>query len=95
MISYFEIDEKGKVTYGCTTPREGTIGIDVTKDIFFNIHKYIYKNGEFILDENYVEPPRPKTEMELLKEENEELKRRQETTQEALDYILMNVGGGV
>lgn len=95
MIAYFEINEKGKVTYGCTTPREGLIELDIKEDVFFQIHKYIYRDGEFIIDENYVEPPRPKTEMEILQEENEELKRRQQATQEALDYILMSVGGGV
>lgn len=95
MLVYIKIDDKGKVIEGNSNFLEGSIELDVGKDILLNINKYIYKNGELILDENYVEPPRPKTQLQILQEENEELKRRQQATQEALDYILMSVGGGV
>ena len=90
MIAYFEIDEKGKVLYGCTTAREGTVKMDVTEDLFFNIRKYVYKNGKFIIDENYVEPIRPKTKLQILEEENEKLKTRVEIMQGALDALIMN-----
>lgn len=42
-----------------------------------------------------IEPIMPKTQLQILQEENEELKRRQQATQEAVDYILMSMEGGI
>lgn len=46
---------------------------------------------EYTPDSNLIQ----KTPLQILQEENEELKKRQQVTQEALDYILMSAGGGV
>ena len=46
-------DEKINGTGQCKQLTEGVLNIEVTEEIYNNIEKYIYKDGEIVINENY------------------------------------------
>ena len=71
-ITNNEINGKGQ----CECTGEDTFSIEITKDIYDDLNKYIYSNGEIVLNPNY--------EQEHAKKEAE---RIGELTMTALDFI--------
>lgn len=51
----FVQDEKINGTGQCKQLTEGVLNVEVTEEIYNNIEKYTYKDGEIILDPNYEE----------------------------------------
>lgn len=54
-MSYYVFVENGKIN-GCGQARDldsNVLNIEVTKDVFDNIEKYIFENGNLILNPNY------------------------------------------
>lgn len=46
-------DEKINGTGQCKQITEGVLNVEVTEEIYNNIEKYIYKDGEIVINENY------------------------------------------
>lgn len=94
------IDKTNRImSYSTVGGLLGGIEVDVDDETLklLEVKPCMISNG-VIKETNYKEPEiigYGKTQLQIIQEENEELKKRQQATQEALDYILMNVGGGV
>lgn len=68
-MTYYVFIIDGKIN-GCGQTKclnEAYLNIEVTKDVFYNLEKYIYDNGEIILNPNYEEEIKAKKEEEIAK----------------------------